>query len=106
MKKRDTEKYTYLAVGFFTALLAIVLLNFASFPGYPNAYMMPMARMMIGNARSIDCSNLDGNDLEKIGEEIMAQMIGDEKLHEQMDAQMKDEKTMHILMARMMTGCR
>lgn len=105
-KKKEWNTALVFIAGMLTMLVLLTLWNYATTPRYPNAYMMPMARMMMGNARSIDCSSLSDNDLERIGEEMMAQMIGDEQLHEQMDEQMRDERTMHILMAKMMTGCR
>lgn len=91
--------------GMLAMLVLLTLWNYVTTPRYPNAYMMPMARMMMGSARSVDCNTLSESDFERIGEEMMGQMLGDEQLHEQMDEQMRDEKTMHILMAKMMTGC-
>lgn len=104
-KKNESLKYIALfTAGFLVALLLINAWNYSTASQYP--YMMPMARMMMGSARSVDCSSLTDDDFERIGDELMSQMIGDEQLHEQMDAQMHDERTMHILMAKMMTGCR
>ncbi|MBI2579124.1 MAG: hypothetical protein HYW26_05410 [Candidatus Aenigmarchaeota archaeon] len=105
-KKKEWNAALIFGAGMLAMLMLLTAWNYATAPRYPNAYMMPMARMMMGSARSVDCGSLTENDLEIIGDSMMGQMIGDEQLHEQMDAQMRDERVMHILMAKMMTGCR
>lgn len=105
-KKNGWNAQLVFIAGMLAMLVLLGVWNYLSAPTYPNAYMMPMARMMMGSARGVDCASLDDNDFERLGDDMMGQMIGDEQLHEQMDAQMRDERTMHILMARMMTGCR
>jgi len=108
-KKEKTNLYVILAFicGVITTLLLINLINYLSYSttNYPYYYMMPMMRMMTGSLRNVDCSQLSDAQFEKIGEDIMGQMIGNPTLHEQMDEQMKNETAMHILMGRMMTGC-
>jgi uncharacterized protein (UPF0305 family) len=106
-KKSDNNKMAVVFIaGFVAALIFVGLWGYATYSRvqYPNSYMMPMMRMMVGNARSIDCSQLSEADFEKIGEDIMDQMMGEE-LHEEMDEQMRNETAMHILMGKMMTGC-
>ena len=104
MKKKEMQMVLAFAAGMATMLALVVAWNLAAAPQYPNGYMMPMMRMVVGGLRSVDCDSLSESELENIGEQLMGQMVGDE-IHEQMDQQMKDERTMHILMARMMTGC-
>jgi len=108
-KKENINIYIIFAFigGVVVTLFAVNLFNYFSYSSnqYPYSYMMPMMRMMTGSVRSVDCQQLTDAQLEKIGEDIMEQMIGNHTLHEQMDQQMKNETTMHILMGQMMTGC-
>jgi len=106
-KKSDNNKPAiYFILGFVAALILIGLFSYATYSrvSYPNSYMMPMMRMMAGNARTVDCNSLSEADFEKLGNDIMDQMMN-KQLHEQMDEQMKNETQMHILMGKMMTGC-
>jgi len=104
--KDNNKPVIYFILGFITALILIGLFSYATYSrvSYPNSYMMPMMRMMAGNSRSVDCNSLSETNFEKIGEDIMDQMMSKE-LHEQMDEQSKNETQMHIIMGRMMTGC-
>src|SRR3989338_4397407 len=102
-RKKDSNKSaTYFILGFIAALTLIGLFSYVTYSrvSYPNSYMMPMMRMMAGNARTVDCNSLSEADFEKLGNDIMDQMMSKE-LHEQM----KNETQMHIIMGRMMTGC-
>ena len=106
-KKNDNNKMAIVFIaGFIADLIFVALWSYATYSRvqYPNSYMMPMMRMMVGNARDIDCNTLSEADFERLGDDIMGQMMSKE-LHEQMDEQMKNETQMHILMGKMMTGC-
>lgn len=52
-----------------------------------------------------DCSVVTAEQLEKIGDEIMGQMIGDEKIHERIDETHPNIDAMHLMMGRIATGC-
>ncbi len=101
MAKKKQIMSNDLAIGFILGVFIAVLLISVSSYSRPY-YGYGMMGMMYGGT---NC-NLTDSELEILGEDLMDRMVGDPALHEQMDQQMADDRIMHILMAKMMTGCR
>lgn len=99
MPKNKKYVSNELIIVFFLGVLAAFLFISAS------SYSRPYYGMMGMTYRGSDCGLTD-DQMRDLGENMMDRMIGDPVLHEQMDRQMLDERTMHIMMAKMMTGCR
>lgn len=52
-----------------------------------------------------DCSTITSEELVEIGDDVMGQMIGDEAVHERIDATHPNIDSVHLAMGRMATGC-
>ena len=102
MAKKSENTVLLFVAGMVVILVLITAWNYATAPRY-GMYGMSMGMMM--GYRNADCASLSDDDMEAMGERMMGMMM-DQDLHDQMDAQAKDERAMHILMVRMMTGCR
>lgn len=75
--------------------------------GMSGPYSYGMMAFMQGYREflSADCSTITAQDLEKIGGDLMDQMVGNETLHEEIAAATPGMEAMHLTMGRMATGC-
>ncbi|MBI2543260.1 MAG: hypothetical protein HYW24_03680 [Candidatus Aenigmarchaeota archaeon] len=100
---------------FLIALLSLIVLIS---PSYAHTEIESvdsiMDRMMssqnVSQATNIDCIKIPDHEFEELGDSAMDKIVGDAKLHEQMDIMMGGEgseslKQMHIVMGKNWLGC-
>ncbi len=114
-KDKNIQLVVYLLIGI---AIGAVLTYFLITPRYLFGYGMGPS-MMWGqsgfgmmqymqayrNTVDADCNTTTAEELEKIGDDVMEQMIGDEKIHERIDETHPNIDATHLMIGRIATGC-
>lgn len=118
MKKGDdqTKTVVYVLIAFAAgAALAYFVMGAQSGWGYgvmgpgmmwgSSGYGMMNYMQQYRNTVDADCKTITTDELEEIGDYVMGQMIGDERVHETVDQTHPNIDAMHLTMGRIATGC-